>query len=189
MGILDIFANVSHSLELHESMDEILFGEIVTLFHKRGWPVFRMESVSLGDTMGDKQVVTFRTYGDDVLYSLKIVLDRKTGGVASLVVGNKATLTLVGEVKNFLVDPDAIIENLVTDLRNLFKIPIFGNIRVNHEHNSIFAQTTLVIEIGDFIRNRELGREKLKQTIFSNIERIKQHLRRYKKHSDIVPKY
>ncbi len=189
MGLLDVFAKVKHKLELHESMDEILFGEIVRIMLERGWPVFSLRTVSLSDEAGDKQIVTFRTYGDDVLYSLMLVLDRKTGGMASIVVGNKATLTLVGEVRNFIADPDDLIENIRTDLANLLKIPLFGKVRVNHEYNSIFAQTTLIIEIGDFLKDTPTAREKLKNTLFNTVEKLKEHLRRYKKPDDITPRY
>jgi len=189
LGFLDIFAKTKHALEIHESMDEILFGHIVAIMYRRGWPIYRIGQGRWHGTDSDKQIVRFRTYGDDVLYSLLVVLDRKTGGVASLVVGNKATLTLVGEVKNFIADPDDIIENLRTDLRNLFKIPLFGNVRINHEFNSIFAQTTLILELSDFVSGTNVDESKMEYIIFKTVDKLKEHLKRYKKPSNITPKF
>jgi len=94
MGLLSFIHNFSHRQEILESRDEMLMGELITVMADLGHPVVGLM------TDGDYQRVQFLTIGDPVLHSVVITLDRKTGGMAAKVIGNKATLTIQAEVNN-----------------------------------------------------------------------------------------
>ncbi|MDQ7824923.1 MAG: hypothetical protein RDV48_19140 [Candidatus Eremiobacteraeota bacterium] len=182
MGIFSFISNFSHHQEILESKDEIMMGEIITAMTEMGYPVIGIMSNS------DFQQIRFKTVGDEVLYSIIITLDRKTGGLASKVVGNIATLTFQAEVKNFLADPDDLIHMFSTDIKNILKIPLLGDIKINHELNSIFATKKNVIQIDTFLDGTSTAeRDQLKRTITDAMTVLKDKLAQYKKKSSIEP--
>ncbi|MBW2256741.1 MAG: hypothetical protein JRI25_19385, partial [Deltaproteobacteria bacterium] len=97
-----LLAQFSHKAEIRESKDEILVGEIVRAMGRKGFPsiAFRADD--------DRQTVRFKTIADPVLYSVTVILDRKTGSgaLSAAILGSKATLRITAEVRNFLTDPD-----------------------------------------------------------------------------------
>ncbi|MHC9541139.1 MAG: hypothetical protein AB9903_16680 [Vulcanimicrobiota bacterium] len=182
MGLFSFISNFSHHQEILESKDEIMVGEIITVMADLGYPVIGIMSNS------DYQKIRFRVIGDPVLYSVIIALDRKTGGLASKVVGNIATLTVQAEVKNYLADPDDLLHMFGTDIRNILKIPLLGDIKINHELNSIFATMKQIINIDTFLdTSSNANRDELKNKISTCIATLKEKLAQYKKQSDIEP--
>lgn len=154
-SILGFFSGRANTRELRESKDERLIGEIVRAMARRGWPTTQIQADS------DRQRVRFRAVGDPVLHNAYVTLDRRTGGsaIGDAVLGSKATLTLTGEIKNRLSDPDDLVRLVRTDMANLLKVPAFGEIRVNHELNSVFATTTLLIDINGYVDDPKALRE------------------------------
>ncbi len=124
--MLSFLANFSHKQEIKESLDEILVGEIVTAMAERNYPTIGFTAHS------DYQRIRFKVIDDPVLHSVTITLDRKTGGLASAILGDKATLQIMCETKNYLADPDDLLSMYSTDFKNLFKIS-FGGIKLNHQ--------------------------------------------------------
>lgn len=131
--MLSLLQNFAHKAEIRESKDEILIGEIVRAMARQGFPSIQFTA------SGDLQRVRFRTTGDPVLNSVFITLDRKTGtgALSAALIGSKATLLVTAEIKNRMADPDDLVKMYRTDLANIFKMPVLGGIKLNHELNSV----------------------------------------------------
>ena len=176
MGVLNIAGNFKHKSEIRESKDEILIGEIVRAMARQGHRADEFVATV------DLQRVRFRTR-DDVLSYIHIALDRKTGGgrISSAVIGSKATLSVGGEVKNLLSDPDDVVHMWKTDFKNIAKIGMRGQVKVNHELNSIVGRTTDLVEIDKFVLKGEEGVQRLIEHLDDRIGRVREALRPYKK--------
>jgi hypothetical protein len=175
--MISIINKFNNRAEIRESKDEILVGEIVRAMARQGF-------VSVGfvaDT--DRQRVTFKAINDPVLSYLHIVLDRKTGGgmVSQALLGAKATLTISAEVKNYIADPDDLLAMYRTDLANLFRLPVLGGVKLNHELNSVFATTTKIIEINNYVLKGEQGVQGLVALLNGTVNDLRERLRQYKK--------
>jgi hypothetical protein len=118
-----------------------------------------------------------------VLAYIHIVLDRKTGGgmVSQALLGAKATLTFSAEVKNYIADPDDLIRMYRTDLSNMLRLPVLGGVRLNHELNSVFATTTKIIEINNYVLKGEQGVQGLIALLDGTINDLRERLRQYKR--------
>jgi hypothetical protein len=175
--MFNIINKFAHKAEIRESKDEILVGEIVRAMARKGWP-------SISFVAGnDRQRIRFKTVGDPLLHSVYVVLDRKTGtgAVSSAILGSKATLTVSAEVKNRISDPDDLVQMYKTDLANLFKLPVLGGIKLNHEMNSIYATVTKIIEIDDYVLKGEEAAQSMLDLLGATIEELKGKLQPYKK--------
>jgi hypothetical protein len=175
--MISIINKFNNRAEIRESKDEILVGEIVRAMARQGF-------VSVGylaDT--DRQRVTFKALNDPILTYLHITLDRKTGGgmVSQALLGAKATLTISAEVKNYIADPDDLLAMYRTDLANLFRLPVLGGVKLNHELNSVFATTTKIIEINNYVLKGEQGVQGLVALLSGTINDLRERLRQYKK--------
>jgi len=175
--VFNILAQFNHKAEIRESKDEILIGEIVRSMAREGYPsvAFRAHS--------DRQMVRFKAIQDPMLHSIYIILDRKsgTGALSAALIGSKATLRVTAEIRNRITDPDDLIEMYKTDLANLFKIPMMGGIKLNHELDSVFATTTKVIEIDDYVFKGEAGVKKMTDLLNRTVGALKEKLAPYKR--------
>ncbi|MEO1083563.1 MAG: hypothetical protein AAFY88_04925 [Acidobacteriota bacterium] len=175
--MFNFITKFAHKAELRESKDEIMVGEIVRARARRGYP-------SIGFKAGDdRQRVRFLTHADPLLHSVFVTLDRRTGSgmVSEALLGSKATLTLTAEVKNKLSDPDDLVAMYRTDLANLFKLPVVGGVKLNHELNSVFASRTHVIEIGNYVGRGVEGVDALAVFLTDGLSELTEKLRPYKK--------
>lgn len=177
MGVFDALTQFNHKAEIRESKDEMLVGEIVRAMSRQGATATQFLAHA------DRQQMRFRMAGDPVLSNVYVVLDRKTGGgmVSGAVLGSKATLSISGEVKNYIADPDDLVAMYRTDLANLFKLPVMGGIRLNHEMNSIFAHTTLIVEIDDYVLKGEPATQHLVGLLQTKVGELREALRAHKK--------
>jgi hypothetical protein len=177
MGILDFFADRERKAEHRESKDEMLVGEVVRAMAYKGWPV-----VSFQTHFGDEQRVTFRAIDDPVLSKVYITLDRKTGSgaISSAIAGSKATLRVACEVKNYMADPDDLLEMYQTDLANLTKLS-WGDIEVDHQYNAIQGETNMLVDIDDYVDNGEEGVRAFVQKLDQHIGEVREKLEPYKK--------
>ncbi len=175
--MFNIISKFAHKAEMRESKDEMLVGEIVRAMAYQGHP-----SISFVAN-DDRQRLRFRTISDPVLHSVYIVLDRKTGSgaVSAALIGSKATLTITAEIKNRLSDPDDLVQMYRTDLANLFKIPVIGGIKLNHEMNSVYATVTKIIEIDSYVMKGEQGVKAMTDLLGSIINELRDKLRPLKK--------
>ncbi len=175
--MLSLLQNFNNASEARESKDERLVGEIVRAMARQGCPAVRFLASD------DRQVVRFRTPRDPVLYQVYVTLDRRTGGSAltEMLVGSKATLKVSAEVKNRLSDPDDLIKMYRTDFANILKLPVAGGIKLNHQLNSVFATTTMIIEINDYVSTGEAGTERLVNQLVQTVDKLREKLVSYKK--------
>jgi hypothetical protein len=174
--VLSFLQNFAHKAELRESKDEILIGEIVRAMARQGYPTIQFQASD------DIQRVRFRAR-DEVLHSVFVTLDRKTGSgaLSAALIGSKATLRITAEIKNRLADPDDLVKMYRTDLANLFKMPALGGIKLNHELNSVLATTQQIIDIDQYVSKGEPGVERLGRLLSETIGKLREKLVPYKK--------
>lgn len=176
MKLLDVISKFKHKSELRESQDEILNGEIFYYMATKNWPCFGMS------TSNDEQTIKFRSINDPALFSVRFRLDRKTGGsaVSQAVLGSKATFYITAEVKNNIADPDDVLNQFSTDFKNIAKISLLGQVKVNHQFNSVFAEKGTIIDINNYIGDK-VKRTSLTELISSTIDELRTTLEPYKK--------
>ena len=163
----------NHAREMRESMDEIVVGKIIACMADFGYPLFGIMSNN------DYQKVRFKTQGDPILNSVEVTLNRLTAGLTAKVVGNQAQLTIVAEVKNYLTDPDDLLAMYSTDLKNIFKIPLLGGMKLNHQLNSVLATISQFKKLDDLTSPDESL--ELKELLRSNIDKLREALKPFKK--------
>lgn len=181
MGMFSFIANFTHKREIAESKDEILLGQIIAIMARSGFPVIGMQSDA------DLQRIRFRAVNDPTLYGVIIILDRKTGGLTSKVVGNLATLTIMAEVKNYLADPDDLLDMYRTDVQNILKFPLLGDIKLNHQLNSVFATAKKLVNL-DKLLEGGANRAELHELLTNTIGELREKLVKFKKPSSLEPK-
>lgn len=175
--MLSLLQSFTNKAELRESKDEILVGEIVRAMARQGYPTILFQANN------DYQRVRFRTPRDPLLHSVFVTVDRMTGSgaLSAALLGSKATLRITAEIKNRLADPDDLVKMYKTDLANLFKMPVLGGIKLNHELNSVLATAQQIIEIDDYVMKGDAGSERLTKLLQGRIEVLKEKLQPYKK--------
>jgi hypothetical protein len=80
-----------------------------------------------------------------------------------------------------LTDPDDILAMYRTDLANLFKMPILGEIRLNHELNSVYATAALLIDIDQYVLKGEPGVQSFMGLLAQNIAALREKLASYRR--------
>ncbi|WP_433326560.1 hypothetical protein [Spirillospora sp. CA-294931] len=175
--MLSLISKFKNSAEARESKDEVLVGELVFAMAHLGCPAIAFRADA------DRQFVRFKPVKDQVLHSVTVVLDRKTGDSAlqQAVIGSKATLTFVGEVKNYMADPDDLVAMFRTDMANLFRSPWMGDIKLDHQLNSITATKKEIIDVDKYISATPEGRELLSGLLRSTTAELREKLVPYKK--------
>lgn len=175
--MLSFVSKFKHSEEMRESKDEILIGEIIRAFALEGYPAIGFSA----DT--DIQHILFKPTRDDLLYKVMISLDRKTGGsrLGQAILGSKATLAFKAEIKNLVADPDDLLHMYRTDMKNIFKSPILGSIKLDHQFNSVFAIKQVIIDIDKKTPNDPDGVKALRQFLIECVNELREKLIPYKK--------
>lgn len=175
--MISILSQFTHKAEIRESKDEMLMGEVVRAMYRRNYVSTNFFANN------DFQRIRFRVRQDAVLHNVYITLNRLsgTGAISAMLMGSKATLTITAEIKNYLSDPDDLLEMYRTDLANIFKLGVMGGIKLNHELNSVFATTSMMIEIDDYVQKGDPGVDKLVSLLSGHIEKLREKLVPYKK--------
>lgn len=175
--MLGMLAKFNHKAEMRESKDEMMVGELVRAMARQGYPAVQFWANN------DFQRVKFRAVSDSILSAVYVTVDRKsgTGALSAALVGSKATMTITAEVKNYLADPDDLVAMYKTDLQNLFKLPVMGGIRLNHELNSVFATTAVIVDIDQYVMKGPQGTQGLIQWLGGTIGQLREKLGPYKK--------
>jgi hypothetical protein len=167
MALLKFFTDVMQSYDEMTSKDETVFGEIVRIMEKQGYPCIGFHAAP-GFQSG-----RFLLQGP-VLFALTVTLDKKIAG--------KGLMSLTAEVRNKLADPDDMIAMFKTDFSNLVKIPLLGQIKVNHEYNTIYAKSTTLASISSYVESKGVvNASKLKTDLMEIVARLEETLRRFKK--------
>lgn len=167
--------------EMRESRDEIVVGQMIASMARQGYPTIAFNTGSALDT--GFQSIQFATPADPILHTVTVTLDRKTGGgkFSEAVVGSKATLSVTAEVKNYLADPDDLLEMWRTDFANITKMPMFGQVKLDHRLNSVLATKTTMIELSQYDGPED--RERIDQLLYGMIGEVRNAVAQYKKHS------
>lgn len=175
MGVFDAVNKFAAKTEINESKDEILIGEIVRAMSRSGMVPDQFRA---GEGL---QTVRFRTTDDPVLSYLQLRLNRHTGSgrMSAKLVGSKATLTMVGIVQNKVSDPDDLIAMWKTDAANVFKMPMLGQMKLDHRVTSVTATTKINFDIDDYVLGADPGGAKLQQLLQSNIGEVRNALAPY----------
>jgi hypothetical protein len=149
------------------SKDEIVFGEIIRYMIEQSRPM-------IGFNASDGYQSARFLMNDEVLYALEIILDKKIASIS--------TLTIRGTCRNQLADPDDMIAMFKTDFQNILKLPIFGQMKINHEYNSVYATTAGVRKLGDYMSGRgQVNRPMLEQDLSAKINDVREALRKFKR--------
>ena len=78
-------------------------------------------------------------------------------------------------------DPDDLALMWRTDLANLFKVPVAGEVRVNHQLNTVNARTFCLIDLDQYVRGNTVNAEPLVQWAVQQVDALREHLRPLKK--------
>lgn len=167
MALLKFFSDITQSIAEFTSKDEIVFGEIVRIFNKKGYPC-----IGLKASQG-YQSARFLIQGE-VLFAIRVVLDKKMAGAG--------LLSITAEVRNKMADPDDMITMFKTDFSNIAKIPLLGQIKINHEYNTIYATSTSVKKISSYIENKGVvNAQLLGNDLMDIVNRLEETLKKFKK--------
>lgn len=166
MALLKFLTNVSQALQEMTSKDEMVFGEIVRIMEKEGYPCIAFHA-SPGFQSG-----RFLLQGP-VVFALTVTLDKKIAG--------QGLMSLTAEVRNKLADPDDMIAMFKTDFGNIMKVPLLGQIKVNHEYNTIYAKSTSLTNISAYVDNKVVNAAKLRSDLLEIVARLEETLKRFKK--------
>lgn len=176
MALLKTLHSHAHKTELRESKDEIVVGEIIRGLSHQGWACHQVVATS------DRQQIGFKVPGDPVLSHVYLVIDRRTGtGAISAALGSKTTVAISAEARNKVTDPDDLAAMWRTDLANLFKVPVHGEVRVNHQLNKIVARTHHLVDLDHYVQGTHVDASQLVPWILSQVDSLKQHLAPHKK--------
>jgi hypothetical protein len=175
--MFSMLANFSHKREMRESKDEILIGEVIAAMARLGYPAIGFQANA------GRQLVRFKPLNDNVLHMIIITLDRKTGGsaISESLMGSKAVIRLQLQVKNYLADPDDLLSMYKTDFQNMFKMTMLGNIKLNHQLNSVFATKQVYTDINKYLEKDKEGIAELMELLQTNISEMREQLVPFKK--------
>jgi hypothetical protein len=142
----------------------------------QGWRPFRITADS------DKQTMGFKVPGDDVLSAVYITVDRKSGsGSISQAMGSRTLIGFTVEMRNKVSDPDDLAIMWKTDFANLLKMPVAGEVRVNHQLNTVNARTYYLVNLDDYVKGSTVDTSALLPWIVQQVEVLKERLRPLKK--------
>jgi hypothetical protein len=179
--MLKLLTDFAARSEARESRDEAVVGQIIAAMGRRGFPTIGF-STGLAEDSGF-QAVQFATPADPVLHTLTVVLDRKTGGgaIQEKIIGSKATLRMVAEVKNFIADPDDLLAMWRTDARNILRMPMMGQVRLDHQLNTVTATKQILVELTEYDGPEDTQR--VEQTLWALYAELRDALVPYKRAS------
>ncbi|WP_457612222.1 hypothetical protein [Methanocaldococcus sp.] len=168
--VFDIIRKFEHSKELNKAVDEIFVGEIINYMYKND--AYLVDIISSESS----HFLSFR-FKNNFLYMLNISLDRKVEGLASKIIGSQSVMSIEAIIRRELVEPEDVIKMIETDLKNIFKIPMFGNVKIDHNLNYIIAKTSYIIDLNKFIKDKEVKKEEIREEIDKIIKTLVESLK------------
>jgi len=176
MGLFDMAKNFTHSRELKESKDEIFVGELINYMYKNGAVLIDIQTDNTNN-----HSLTFKFVNHPILNTLKIGVSRKVEGLVSSIVGSQTILSIQAIIRNEVVEPEDIIKMYHTDFKNMFKVPMFGNVKVNHDLNYIIAETSYIVDLNKFVSSDGVDKESIFEKLNDIINTLSTHLEPLKK--------
>jgi hypothetical protein len=173
--IVELLARYLHGRTLRRAEDEMLVGEVIRCMGHQGRPLVALR------TQDHAKLLRFLVPGDPLLFSISFAVDRITGAdlVTHAVVGSKAALRVMAEVRRSRTVPGQAVEMVATDLANLLKVPLLGAVQVDHEMHRVFATTGKVVELQRFVRDGDEGRARLADLLEEKIGALREALTAY----------
>lgn len=167
MALLKFFSELQQSFTEYTGKDEAVFGEIVRIFQRKGFPC-------IGFDAGDGYQSGRFLIDGEVLFAIQVELDKKIAG--------RGFLGITAEVRNKMADPDDMITMFKTDFSNIAKIPLMGHIKINHEYNTIYAYSQTVKNISGYLVSRGVvNSEQLEQDLMEIVSQLENELKKFKK--------
>ncbi|WP_456419260.1 hypothetical protein [Methanocaldococcus infernus] len=163
--MFNILREIKHSKELISAKDEIFVGELIRYMYKNGGYLINISSSEHSHNL------TFK-FKNSKIYKLNVSVERKVDGLASKLIGSQTLLTLEVIKKKELIEPEEVIKMIETDLKNMLKVPLFGQVKIDHDLNYIKARTTYIIDLNKFIHEKEVNKEELEKEIEKIIETL-----------------
>lgn len=179
--MLKMLTDFAARSEARESRDEAVVGQIIAAMGRQGFPTIGF-STGMAEDSGF-QAVQFATPADPVLHTVTVVLDRKTGGgaIQEKIIGSKATVRMVAEVKNFIADPDDLLAMWRTDAKNILRMPMMGQVRLDHRLNSVTATKQVLVELTEMDGPEDTQR--VEQLLWGLYNELRDALGQYKRQS------
>lgn len=128
MPSFSMLENFALRREVSDSLDEILIGQLIAVMVEKGSPMVGITSDP------DHHSLRFRMQGDPVLYYLCGTLHRTPNKLARL-----ATLSLTGQVKNFMTRSADLVDFYARDHRRLCQHPLQGGVALSHQLSSVLG--------------------------------------------------
>ena len=85
------------------------------------------------------------------------------------------------EMRNKISDPDDLAIMWKTDFANMFKIPVAGEVRVNHQLNTVNARTFQMINLDQYVSGSNVNAGPLVEWIVAQVDALREKLRPLKK--------
>ena len=73
--------------------------------------------------------------------------------------GSKTSIGFLAEMRNKVSDPDDLATMWKTDLANLFKLPVAGEVRINHQLNTVNAKTYHLVDLDQYVQGHSVSAE------------------------------
>ncbi len=177
MSLFDVVNKFNAKATIRESKDEMLFGEIIRSMSRRG---FVADTFTAGEA---EQLVRFRAPADDLLKYLWVGLDQwaGTGRMTSKVVGARASVRLNGQIKLELTDPDDLVEVWRTSAANVLKMPMLGQLKLEHQVTTVGARMTSQINIDDYVLRGDEGTQAMLAFLDARLAEIREALAPYQR--------
>ncbi|WP_423792699.1 hypothetical protein ACPB8Q_00415 [Methanocaldococcus indicus] len=169
-------SELSHKRELNEAVDEIFIGVLINYMYKNNAYLIEI----LSDSQNNHSL-TFKFKDNPVFYKLKITVSRKVEGLASKLLGSQTVLEFEAILRNEIVEPEDIIRMYQTDFKNMFKIPLFGNVVIDHDLNYIIARTKYIKDLNKYVSGENVDKEAIYNEIDKIIKTLEEHLKPLKK--------
>lgn len=166
----------SSKVELRESKDEILCGELIRGLTAHGWTCRRITAHS------DRQQMSFVIPDDDVLCAAHVVVDRRSGsGAVTSALGSKTILGFAAEIDNGVTAPAELSTRWQEDLPNLFRLPVAGEVRISHQPGSVMARTFHMVDLDQYVQGSNVGTGALVDWAKEQVDQLREALRPLKK--------
>lgn len=128
MPSFSMLENFALRREVADSLDEILMGQLIAVMVEQGYPMVGISSDP------DHHHLRFRMQGDTVLYYLAATLHRTPNKLARL-----ATLSLTGQVKNFMSRPADVVDFYASDHVRITQSPLQSGVNLSHQLHSVLG--------------------------------------------------
>ena len=84
-------------------------------------------------------------------------------------------------MRNKVSDPDDLATMWKTDLANLFKVPVAGEVRINHQLNTVNAKTYHLVDLDQYVQGHSVQAAPLVDWIVAQFDALREQLRPLKK--------